>query len=647
MYGIRFFATLLCLLFLFNYGKAGDSVRDSIFKEVYQLPNDSAKVDSLNRWANRYRDIKASITLELSNLASELAASLGYDKGELNSTLSAAGIYERYGLFDRSLEYYERAIDLAREVKDTTQLAWIYNGMGVLHEDNKSTELAYDYFMRSRETLLDLGLEVKATYPLINLGSMYHDMDSNAKALETYQFILDNHPAPKDRRRNAALFNNLGNLYLDLDETRKGLSFLFQALELKVALKNEYFLPNTTNNIAKGYMVLENFDSARFFMDSTHNILKRIKGGEYVLETMRLDANLQAGYGNYSEAYELMKQLNFRKDSVEKVSRAEEMRNLLAVFQVDEQNARIELLEKENEIINTRSRTLWLAIIGLVIVLILVSIIFFLNFRLNKKLKSMNQRLIDKNGKISSQRREIMFQKGVLEQKNQKLEDLIREKDGIIGFVAHDLKAPINKTLALLDLLGTDVGDEKKKLVEMIKDSNLNAQELIKDLLLINSIEQDDATKIEERIDLNKLILKKIESFKMDADRKNISLQGGSEDHDIHIKAYAKDLGRILDNFISNALKFSEPGTTVEVGVSRREGRLVVFVKDEGPGISPEDQGKMFKKFQKLSARPTGGESSHGLGLAIVKSLADKIGGEIKFQSELGKGTTFEIFLPS
>lgn len=647
MQRIKFFLALAFLFLNFPLVNANGGVRDSIMEMVNVLPGDSSKVDSLNRWARRYRNSKASFSLELSNLAVDLADSLGHDKGELQATFAAAGIFERIGLFDRSLEMYDRSMELARVTQDTLQLAWIYNGLGVLHEANKSYDLAYQYFMLSQETLLDLNMEVRSTYPLINLASMYHERDSNEKALETYQYILDNYPAPEDLRRNAALYNNVGNLHLDMKETRKGLDYLYLALELKIKLKNEFFLPNTTNNIAKGYVELGKYDSARFFLDSTYNILKRVEDDEYAIETMDIEARLQAGLGKHERAYGLMRELVHRKDSAEQMGRSEEMRNLLAVFQIDEQNAHIELLEKENEIISSQTRTLWLALLGLILIIVLISIIFFSNFRLNKKLRIVNESLKDKNAKISVQRREIMFQKGILEHKNQKLEDLIREKDGIIGFVAHDLKAPINKTLALLDLLGADVGDEKVKLLEMIKESNLNAQELIKDLLLINSIEQFDSIKIEEKIDLNNLILKKIESFRLDAERKNISLNGWFDEEDIHIKSHSNDLSRILDNFISNALKFSEPGTTVEVGVTKRKGRLVVFVKDQGPGISPEDQEKMFKKFQKLSARPTGGESSHGLGLAIVKSLADKIGGEIQFQSELGKGTTFEIFLPS
>ncbi|MCY7360272.1 MAG: ATP-binding protein, partial [Rudanella sp.] len=108
-----------------------------------------------------------------------------------------------------------------------------------------------------------------------------------------------------------------------------------------------------------------------------------------------------------------------------------------------------------------------------------------------------------------------------------------------------------------------------------------------------------------------------------------------------------ESLVRVLDNLISNALKFSEFGKTILVLVFTEDDRLVVAVQDEGPGISPDDQKKMFKRFQRLSAQPTNNEHSSGLGLSIVKALTEKVGAHIEVQSELGKGTTFRLVFPA
>jgi signal transduction histidine kinase len=103
-----------------------------------------------------------------------------------------------------------------------------------------------------------------------------------------------------------------------------------------------------------------------------------------------------------------------------------------------------------------------------------------------------------------------------------------------------------------------------------------------------------------------------------------------------------------IDNLISNAIKYSPIGGKIGVVVSHEGGDTIVRVSDEGAGLSPEDLGRLFGRFQRLSAKPTAGESSTGLGLSIVKRIIDMHGGEVTAESEgPGKGSTFTITLPA
>ena len=105
-------------------------------------------------------------------------------------------------------------------------------------------------------------------------------------------------------------------------------------------------------------------------------------------------------------------------------------------------------------------------------------------------------------------------------------------------------------------------------------------------------------------------------------------------------------VGRVIENLLSNAIKFSGEEKKIHVKLSHLANSIEFSVQDEGPGISQEDQLKLFQRFQQLSARPTGGESSSGLGLFIVKTIVDKMGGEILCESELGHGARFILRLP-
>ena len=106
-------------------------------------------------------------------------------------------------------------------------------------------------------------------------------------------------------------------------------------------------------------------------------------------------------------------------------------------------------------------------------------------------------------------------------------------------------------------------------------------------------------------------------------------------------------LTRIADNLLSNAIKFSPPQKQVAVSVREKAGAVEISVKDEGPGISPDDRGKLFQKYQRLTSRPTGGETSTGLGLYLIHAMVNKMKGEILCESEEGHGATFTVRLPA
>jgi signal transduction histidine kinase len=104
--------------------------------------------------------------------------------------------------------------------------------------------------------------------------------------------------------------------------------------------------------------------------------------------------------------------------------------------------------------------------------------------------------------------------------------------------------------------------------------------------------------------------------------------------------------GAVLDNLLSNAVKYSEPGTAVSVTTTIDRDRVACFVRDHGPGLSADDQAKLFQRGVRLSAQPTAGESSTGYGLAVAHDLAKALGGELTCLSVLGEGACFTFSLP-
>jgi signal transduction histidine kinase len=235
---------------------------------------------------------------------------------------------------------------------------------------------------------------------------------------------------------------------------------------------------------------------------------------------------------------------------------------------------------------------------------------------------------------------------GKLAAANERLVHLNNEKNEFLGIAAHDLKNPLTVILGCAEMVGlTD--DQKKihKLVGNISGSAHRMLDLITNLLDVNAIEQGKFTSNIEPCDIKALVERSVENNQPAATRKSIEIRVGASEG-LWAKADPAATLQILDNLISNALKYSPPKTTVHVHTLPEMNHILVSVRDEGPGISEADQKKLFQKFTRLSARPTGGESSTGLGLAIVKRLAEAMSGTIQCYRAPCTGSNFTLRLP-
>ncbi len=169
---------------------------------------------------------------------------------------------------------------------------------------------------------------------------------------------------------------------------------------------------------------------------------------------------------------------------------------------------------------------------------------------------------------------------------------------------------------------------------------------LVNNILDINRIEQGNNFITWESIDLHEVIKQQVKMFKEQTDRKGIAIRVEETADSYSILTDRNSLMRILENLISNAIKFSRPNTLVLIRVSLENEYVKLEVKDQGPGIAKEDLPKLFAKYQSLGAKPTGGERSTGLGLSIVKELVHCLKGNITVESTENKGTSFIVGLP-
>lgn len=170
---------------------------------------------------------------------------------------------------------------------------------------------------------------------------------------------------------------------------------------------------------------------------------------------------------------------------------------------------------------------------------------------------------------------------------------------------------------------------------------------LVTNLLTVNSAEQGLMKPVPTKTDMLDILNKVCAEYKEIAAIKNIAINlDEAENRSLFTYADASMLHEVLENLVSNAVKYSPHNRSVYVRLKSNDTSVRIEVADEGPGISEEDMKKLFGKFARLSARPTGGEHSTGLGLSIVKKMVEAMNGRVWCESELGKGAAFIVELP-
>ena len=233
---------------------------------------------------------------------------------------------------------------------------------------------------------------------------------------------------------------------------------------------------------------------------------------------------------------------------------------------------------------------------------------------------------------------------------NHQLHEALQLKNEFLRIAAHDLKNPLTGVLGFSDLLmRTTMAQRPADVCESaqsIHDAARHMLNLIGNLLDVSKYESGQFQPALEELDLAVVTRRLVAQNDKRAALKKIPLHNGIE---CATPAWA-DLTlteQVMDNLLSNAIKFSAPGQSVFIRSRKQDDQVLWEVQDQGPGLSAKDKTKLFQKFARLSAQPTGGENSTGLGLSIVKLLVEAMNGRVWCESELGRGATFIVAFPA
>jgi signal transduction histidine kinase len=654
----------------------------------YQLKDAQAerRFELLNDLAWEYRWAYPDSTIHYAKQANSLGHSLSLSKS-MAKPMNFIGVALNYkGNRLSAFEHYEEALRISMAQNDSLQIAHSNNNLGRLFFEQGLLARSYTYFVKALSIFEDINDPAGLAYTYQSLANLYKTQRDYSKAEHNYLKANQIRLSLGNTRDIMSAYLQTARLYEERKQSAKALMFLQKADSAGSVIQDEINLAEIKTFIAEHYLNEGSLNAAESICTEglrviqSKNMIRMLPQAYLTLGQIKLQKNdLPASKKYFANALSIASATNdlapkmrayylLWKASEKANDRTGELENLNQYLilrdsikdldlarQVERLQFEIEIerKERENELLKvTQAKTAItveqqkLQNLILITIIGFVSVLGFIQWQNSKKRREVNETLAQQNQFIQNQRREIVEQNEKLSRRNQQLSDLNHEKDTLMSIVAHDLKSPLNTIKGVADLMEIEGGltSDQKKYVSMTKEATKAGLYLIKDLLDVHMLEENVLPNY-STFDISEFILRKVNAYQPAAEAKNIHLHITRIENEI-VYLDADYLSRIIDNLITNAIKFSSANSTVDVAAGRSADSLWISIKDQGQGFSDKDKRELFQKFKKLSSKPTAGESSNGLGLAIVKTLVDRMKGTIELKSEKGKGSEFLIQLP-
>lgn len=274
--------------------------------------------------------------------------------------------------------------------------------------------------------------------------------------------------------------------------------------------------------------------------------------------------------------------------------------------------------------------------------------------RVNEELKVREQQISDLNSQLARHAGELASLNSALTEKNVELENASQAKLSFFAHMSHELRTPLNAVIGFSDLLSSgatgELNSEQQNYVDQILNSGNHLLELINDTLDLAKIEAGKLELYPDVTDVRALLENSLPMVREQAAARAIQLRLDIGEGVGDAWLDARKVTQIALNLLSNAVKFTPEGGSVEMSadiISRQNAPwLHIAVRDTGIGIAPENISKLFRSFEQVENSKTRSSQGTGLGLALVKQLAQLHGGDVEVQSELNRGSCFNIYLP-
>ncbi|MFK8101003.1 MAG: tetratricopeptide repeat protein [Saprospiraceae bacterium] len=588
----------------------------------------------------------------------------------LSSNLLIVQIYQQQGKVDTAFTLIKDAILQAEALGDAALHAEAYHSLGLNYQFKGSHALAIESYHKALKINEANGLFEGAMKQLNNIGLLHREEENYELALEYLEKCLRVSREKGFKRFEFFSYGNIGYILMKQNKWDEALERFEKTLELSHHMKDtlayctinylisdvklnqqDYPAAKKFANIALGvanhtsyatgkvfsqrvlsevYLREKKYEKARSLANQTLDYLTENSANLYLEDLLNVLYNIEYETKNYKKALSLQKRLSTRRDSLAQINTKEKISNSEYKYQLLTNEQENKLLKVQND---SRGKIALLAITIALLFFSLVLISFFA-YRKSKGYNEVLEKAIEKRTKE-------------LENSNVDLAKSNTELERFAYIASHDLKTPLRDIVSFTGLLERRLKSHSDPSVHeyltFIKKGGIRLNNLIMDTLEYSKLSVLEKENKLEVIDLNKLF-SEIQNFLAGYIKENkasiIKLNELPS-----IRANRSSIILLFQNLIENSIKYNESAAPlVKISTQETAAFLSIFVEDNGIGISQEYYEEVFVMFSRLHTQNN--YEGSGLGLSICKKIVDQLNGEIHLQSQVGKGSIFEIRLP-
>ena len=599
---------------------------DSLLKEADKNVHDSIKIHTLNEIGFIYEENNPTKAVDYFERVNKMALQLNKPLIAANSDYDLGFSHLLLGNYEKSLHHYLQSARTYEKINDKKRLSNAYMSIGSLYFDNNDLKKAKDYYSQAEAIIIKLDDPVRLANLYNSLGNAYDKSKNYDSALAYLQKAYDIYIKQDDEFLTINSLSNLALTYKHQGKTNEALQYLARVQKL-VEGKNmpKDLLAMIYNNLGATYSQAKQYTAAQKAFDSSILYSKEINLSNVLMENYRNVSDMYASMNNYEKEAAYLRLYYNLKDSLFSADKKNELTQLDADYRIEKKN--LELAKTEAEVIKRKSQRNISVIIAVAAAALLAGLAFFYS-RIRKK----NTVLNEQNETINKQ--------------NTELQTLNSVKDRLFSIISHDLRNPLVTLQSYLSLTSNKNLPEEKKEQYRLQTTNAVTQtsHMLDNLLAWANMQIKNTRASITPVDVVELVSDTKSGAEAQASQKQIIIH-----EDLAITSIPGDyniLSIALRNLLTNAIKFSDQQGNIWINAEKKDGNILLSVKDEGVGMSAE-QIKELQAQQQSSSTGTAGEKGTGLGLYLVQELLQKINARLEVKSEKGQGSIFSIVIPS